>query len=288
MKRSSIFALSAFFALLVLQSCASMDGFLFNTQQVSSYVLPDSVIPVSARQEVTLTSGGFKLYGYFVKSPRATASAPTIFYHHGNFQGIQSYWDRMEYFYKAGYNTFIYDYRGFGRSEGKSSQEGLEADAEAALAYLLTRSDVDRANIVLYGYSLGGVPSVYLASKYAAPSATFQPKGLITEAIFASTSDLVQSGTLLDIPGGFVMRDEYSNLVRIAQIRCPLLLMHGTADRFIDITRHGEKLFAAAPTNLRPAKEFFKIPGAGHSSIPETMVLTNYIAKLQDFTTKIR
>ena len=288
MKRSSFLIVCVALTLSILQSCATMDGFLFNTQQVSEYILPDSVIPKSAMEAVTMTSGGFKIYGFFVKSPRATASTPTIFYHHGNFQGIQSYWDRMEYFYKAGYNTFIYDYRGFGKSEGRSSQEGLEADAEAALAYLLSRSDVDRTNVILYGYSLGGVPSVYLASKYAAPNATFQPKGLITEAIFASTTDLVQSGSLLDIPGGFLMKDEFANVVRIAQIRCPLLLMHGTADRFIDITRHGEKLFAAAPTNLRPAKEFFRIEGAGHSTIPETMVLNNYIAKLQDFTTRIR
>lgn len=265
-----------------------MDGFLFNTQKLTTYVLPEAVIPASAREEITLKSGGYTLYAYFVKSSTATASTPTIFYHHGNAKNIQAYWDRMEYFYKAGYNVLIYDYRGYGRSEGQSSQEGLESDAEAALAYLLSRRDVDKNNIILYGYSLGGVPSVYLASKYAAPNATFQPKGLITEAIFASTSDLVQSGTLLDIPGGFVMRDEFANLVRIAQIRCPLLMMHGTADRFIDITRHGEKLFAAAPNNLNPPKEFFKIPGAGHSSIPETMILNNYIAKLQDFTTKIR
>jgi hypothetical protein len=288
MNRSRIFAACAALALVVLQGCATMDGFLFNTQKVSAYVLRETVIPASAREEITLKSGGYTLYAYFVKSPTATASTPTIFYHHGNAQSIQAYWDRMEYFYKAGYNVLIYDYRGYGRSEGQSSQDGLESDAEAALAYLLSRRDVDKNNIILYGYSLGGVPSVYLASKYAAPNATFQPKGLITEAIFASASDLVQSGTLLDIPGGFVMRDEFANLVRIAQIRCPLLMMHGTADRFIDITRHGEKLFAAAPNNLTPPKEFFKIPGAGHSSIPETMILNNYIAKLQDFTTKIR
>ncbi|MCS6807651.1 MAG: alpha/beta hydrolase [Bacteroidota bacterium] len=274
--------------LCTVQSCATMDGFMFNPQQVSEYALSDSIIPKSAVEPVTMNSGGFKIYGFFIKSPRATPTTPTIFYHHGNFQGIQAYWDRMEYLYKAGYNTFIYDYRGYGKSEGKSSQESLEADAEAALAYLLSRRDVDKTNIVLYGYSLGGVPSVYLASKYATPNATFQPKGLITEAIFASATDLVQSGTLLDIPGGFLMRDEFSNLHRIRQIRCPLLLMHGTADRFIDITRHGEKLFAAAPDNLRPPKEFLRIPGAGHSTIPETMLLNNYIAKLQDFTTKIR
>jgi fermentation-respiration switch protein FrsA (DUF1100 family) len=288
MNRFRFFAACTALVLVALQGCATMDGFLFNTKKLTAYVLSDKIIPASAREEITFKSGTYTLYAYFVKSPLASSSTPTIFYHHGNAQSIEAYWDRMEYFYKAGYNVLIYDYRGYGRSEGQSSQEGLESDAEAALAYLLSRRDVDKNNIILYGYSLGGVPSVYLASKYAAPNATFQPKGLITEAIFASTSDLVQSGTLLDIPGGFVMRDEFANLVRIAQIRCPLLLMHGTADRFIDITRHGEKLFAAAPTNLTPAKEFFKIPGAGHSTIPETMVLNNYIAKLQDFATKIR
>jgi pimeloyl-ACP methyl ester carboxylesterase len=265
-----------------------MDGFLFNTQKVESYVLSDSIIPVSAREEITFKSGEFTLYAYFVKSPLATPSTPTIFYHHGNSRGIHAYWDRMEYFYKAGFNTLIYDYRGFGRSEGQSSQESIEADAEAALDYLLSRRDVDRQNIILYGYSLGGVPSVYLANKYAAPNLKFQPKGLITECIFASATDLIQSGTLLDIPGGFLMRDEFSNVHRIASIRCPLLMLHGTNDTFIGIERHGKKLFAAAPNNLRPEKEFIRIPGAEHSTIPETMLLTNYIAKLQEFTAKIR
>jgi fermentation-respiration switch protein FrsA (DUF1100 family) len=266
-----------------------MDGFMFNTKKLTSYTFSEAVIPAAARGNlITLESGASKLkiYGYFVKSPNASANAPTIFYHHGNASNIEAYWDRMEIFYKAGYNTFIYDYRGYGMSEGSSSQQGLEEDAEAALAYLLSRSDVNARNIVLYGYSLGGIPSVYLASKYA-NSTVFQPRALITEAIYASASDLVQSGSLVDIPGGFVMRDEFNNAERLKSVRCPLLLMHGENDDFIPIERHGVKNWASA-TNAALPKRFWRIPGANHSTIPPTVGVDSFIAQIKDYTGSLK
>ncbi len=261
---------------------------MFNTQKLSSYKLSDSIIPASAREFVTLESGAnkLKIYGYFVKSPKATASSPTILYSHGNAFNIQAYWDRMEIFYNAGYNTFIYDYRGYGMSEGSSSQQGLEEDAEAALAYTLARRDVNTSNVILYGYSLGGIPSVYLASKYA-QSATFRPRALITEAIYSSASDLVQSGSLLDIPGGFVMRDEFNNAERMRSVRCPLLLMHGEKDDFIPIERHGVKNWANAINAAQP-KVFWRIPNANHSTIPPTVGIEAFTKRLVDFTASVR
>jgi hypothetical protein len=287
MKRFRLFA-CALCLIVGIQGCAVMDGFMFNTQRLSSYTLSDSIIPASAREFVTLESGPnkLKIYGYFVRSPRATASSPTIFYSHGNARNIQAYWDRMEIFYNAGYNTFIYDYRGYGMSEGSSSQQGLEEDAEAALAYTLSRRDVNPRNVILYGYSLGGIPSVYLASKYA-NSPTFTPRALITEAIYASASDLVQSGSLIDIPGGFVMRDEFNNALRMRSVRCPLLLMHGENDDFIPIERHGVKNWENAINAAQP-KVFWRIPNANHSTIPPTVGVDTFIRRIQDYTASIR
>lgn len=288
MKRLSFLVCAACLA-VVLNSCAVMDGFMFNTQKLSSYTFSEAIIPASARgQMITLESGAnkLKIYGYFVKSPKATASSPTIFYSHGNARNIQAYWDRMEIFYNAGYNTFIYDYRGYGMSEGTSSQQGLEEDAEAALAYTLSRPDVNPRNVILYGYSLGGIPSVYLASKYA-NSPTFQPRALITEAIYASASDLVQSGSLIDIPGGFVMRDEFNNAERLKSVRCPILLMHGENDDFIPIERHGVKNWNSTINAAQP-KVFWRIPNANHSTIPPTVGVDAYIKRIQDYTASIK
>jgi fermentation-respiration switch protein FrsA (DUF1100 family) len=288
MKRSSFLVCTLLLA-LVFSSCATMDGFMFNTKKLSSYTLPETIIPATARGNLIMLESGtnkLKIYGYFVKSPNASATAPTIFYHHGNALNIEAYWDRMEIFYKAGYNTFIYDYRGYGMSEGSSSQQGLEEDAEAALAYVLSRPDVNPRNIILYGYSLGGIPSVYLASKYAT-STVFQPRALITEAIYASASDLVQSGSLVDMPGGFVMRDEFNNAERLKSVRCPLLLMHGENDDFIPIERHGVKNWANA-TNAAQPKRFWRIPNANHSTIPPTVGVDSFIKEINTYTNSLK
>jgi hypothetical protein len=257
-------------AVVMLGGCAQMDGFLFNTRKLTAYNLSTAVIPESAREFVTLTSQGKKIYGFWV---RAAVPNPqvTVLYSHGNKWHIGEYWDRMELFYKAGVNVFIYDYQGFGMSEGQSSEEGLQSDAKAALDYVLSRPETRSTRLVYYGYSLGGYPSVYLAGYVR------QPDALISECIFASSEALVQSGTLLDVPGSFLMRGEFNNAENIKRVRCPYYLMHGTEDRFIDINRHGRRIF----NNANNPKEFIEVPGAGHSNIPETMGEAQYLSRLR-------
>jgi alpha-beta hydrolase superfamily lysophospholipase len=268
---SAALMLALLLVLTLLTGCASMDGFLFNSKPLSSYTLPTTVIPESAREFVTLNSGGKKIYGYFVKP--ATSRAPvTVLYSHGNSKNIEAYWDRMELFYKSGVQTFIYDYQGYGMSEGTGSEAALQSDAKAALDYVLSRPDVRGTKLVFYGYSLGGYPSIYLASQVRSPDV------LVTEAAFASSEALVQSGTLLDVPGSFLMKGEFNNAENIKRVNCPFVLMHGTADRFIDINRHGERIFA----NANQPKKFLYIQGAGHSTIPDTMGFDVYISTIKD------
>ncbi|MBU3700262.1 MAG: alpha/beta fold hydrolase [Candidatus Kapabacteria bacterium] len=253
----------------------SMDSFLFNTLPLESYELSSAVIPEAHRQEVTLRSGQETLYGFFVRQPDSLRIEPhpTVLYHHGNKHHLQHYWDRVELLYRAGFDVFIYDYRGFGKSSGSSSEDGLRADAAAALNYLRTRADVDTTQIVDYGYSLGGFPCLYTATTL------HRPKAVITESIFASAEDLIQSGTLLDIPGGYLMEGAYDNAAQIGNVKAPLLMLHGTADTFIGIERHGEPLFALAPT----PKIFRRIEGAGHDNIPATMGNDFYIELINTF-----
>lgn len=258
----------------VLGGC-SMDSFLFNTLPLESYDLSTAIIPVDHRQQVTLRSGNETLYGFYVRQPDSLRIEPhpTVLYHHGNKHHLQHYWDRVELLYRAGFDVFIYDYRGFGMSTGTSSEDGLRADAEAALNYLRSRADVDTLQIVDYGYSLGGYPCLYTATTL------HQPKAVITESIFASSQDLIQSGTLLDIPGGYLMEGSFDNASQIGNVRAPLLMLHGTADTFIGIERHGEPLFRRAPQ----PKIFRRIEGAGHDNIPATMGNDLYIELITTF-----
>jgi uncharacterized protein len=258
-------------ALLLLQSC-KLDSMLFNTKKLTSYALSSKVIPDSMRTFVTITSRGNTIYGFFVRS-QGTHPDGTILYCHGNLESIEPYWERVELLYRAGYNVFIFDYEGYGMSEGECSEEALYADGRAALAYVRSRPDVQPAHIVFYGWSLGAVVAIDLAARISTP------RVLICESPFASGDALVQSGTLIDIPGDVVLKGDFNNAVKIRDVRAPFLLFHGTDDRFIDITKNGQVIF----DNANEPKKFIRVPGAGHTTVPWTMGADAYIKAVVDF-----
>ena len=257
---------------ILLSSCLDLDDSLFNPQKLSSYTLSTSVIPESQRVFVTLKSEGYHIYGYFVRS-RNIDNDVTIVYFHGNKHHLQYYWDRVELLYRMGFNVFVFDYRGFGMSEGEPSEEGLYADGLAALNYVLQRPEVLTSGVVFYGFSLGNAVSFELAARF------FDPMAVVAEAPFASAKTLVQSGTLVDIPSSYVMKGEYNNAEKAKLIRSPLLLLHGTEDKFIDIEKNSQVIFA----NANEPKRFVRIPGADHSEIPAKMGEQAYIDLIQTF-----
>lgn len=258
---------------LMISSC-TLDPFLYNAQKLDAYVLSDSVIPVANREEVTITSETFKLSGFFIRQPDSLRVAPhhTIIYNHGNKDHIAYHWDRIEYLYKAGFDIFVYDYRGYGKSEGESSVAGLAADATAAWNYVASRSDVDSTLIVPYGFSLGGFAALTQAT-------TRKPHALILESAFASTETLVHSGTILDIPQGYVLNDPIDNVALIRQISCPVLIFHGDADAFIAIKDNGQVLYDAAHN----PKVFVIVQGAGHEGVPKELGTQAYIDRVMVF-----
>lgn len=257
--------------LLIISGC-SLDDFLFNDQKVSHYTMPGNTIPDSLIKQEIFTSGGNKLYGYWVASGNPFSNL-TILYCHGNKHNIDNYWDRVMYLHQLGANIFIFDYRGFGMSEGKSSEASLKEDGNAALNLISTKYNVRNDSLCIYGYSLGNVVSIYLAAEVV------NPYRLVAEAPFASANSLTQASLVLDIPQGWLTKGTFNNAEEIKKIKTPFLLLHGSDDDFVRYRDNGRIVFENAPE----PKSLILVQGAVHTNIPEVMGLDNYLQRLRYF-----
>jgi fermentation-respiration switch protein FrsA (DUF1100 family) len=270
MKKNIVYLMISLpFVLLV--GC-ELDGFLFNTKKLDAYQLPGNTIPSSLIEQVTFKSGNNTLYGYWVNSS-GERSGLTILYCHGNKYHIDHYWDRVMFLHRLGVNVFIFDYRGFGMSDGTSSEEGLYADGRAALDYVMSQKAVKSDSLILYGYSLGNVVSIYLAAE------RINPLCLIAEAPFASANSLTQDSLPLDIPARWLTEGQFDNAERIKHISTPFLLLHGANDDFVRYRDNGKIVFQNAP---QPKKEIV-ISGANHTDIPQTLGVETYLDQLQEW-----
>jgi len=258
--------------LICNSGCLDLDSFMFNQKKLSSYGLSTAIIPDSSRTQIAMVSQGKKIYGYFVRSD-GTHSQVTVLYNHGRRDNLQFYWDRVELLYKMGFNIFIYDYEGFGMSEGEPSESAIYSDAQTALEYIRSRSDVDASKIAVYGFSLGCVAAINLAVS-SVPLYV-----LVLEAPFASSTTLVQSGTILDIPSSYVMKGEYNNADKIKSVHIPLLIVHGENDTFVDINKNSQVIY----DNANNPKVFIRVPGANHSDIPQKMGEQMYLSTVSGF-----
>lgn len=256
----------------------TLDGFLFNPQRLESYSLPGNTIPDSLIEEVTFRSEGWLLHGIWVAS-NGSRPGITILYCHGNKHNIDEYWDRVMLLHGLGVNVFIFDYRGFGRSEGSSTSEaGLLADGRAALEYLLARRGVTADSVAYYGYSLGAVVAIYLAAEVRDPFL------LVAESPFASAASLAQGSVNLLLPAGWLTRGRFDNAERVKRIRTPFLLLHGSEDDLVRYRDNGRVVWENAP----PPKRLVLVPGARHDDLPQTLGFEAYRQLLADWIEQAR
>jgi fermentation-respiration switch protein FrsA (DUF1100 family) len=212
------------------------------------------------------TIDGVKLHGWFVPGE----SEVTWLWFHGNAGNISHRLDNLNILQaRLGVSVFLFDYRGYGRSEGRVSEKGTYRDAEAALAYLESRPDVDHEKIVFFGRSLGCAVAVDLASRHP-------PYALILESPFTSISDMAKRVVPL-LPIGTLLRTKYNSLSKISGISAPLLVLHGDRDEVVPI-ESGQQLYQAA----NEPKKFYTIPDAGHN---DTYIVggEEYFAALRQF-----
>jgi len=202
-------------------------------------------------EDVTLTTkDGIRINGWFVPS---IGAASTLLWFHGNAGNISHRLDNIRKLHDhVSAHIFIIDYRGYGRSQGVVSEDGTYEDADAALAYLQSRDDVDANEIVIFGRSLGAAVGVDLATRR-------DTRALIIESPFTSIEAMAK--TIMPwVPIGRFLRIRYNNLEKIRKLRIPLLIVHGDRDRIVPYEQ-GRELFEAAPE----PKSFYSIAGAGHN-----------------------
>jgi hypothetical protein len=189
---------------------------------------------------------GVRLHGWLVPGPTRT----TLLWCHGNAGNISHRLENIRLFVdELGAGVFIFDYRGYGRSEGVPTEAGLVEDARAAREALRRELRGDD-RIVYFGRSLGAAVAVDLA--LAQP-----PAALVLESPFTSVRAMANR----TLPGaGYLFRTRWDSLAKIGAIRAPLFVLHGDADEVVPYEL-GRELFAAAPE----PKTFVTIRGARHN-----------------------
>jgi fermentation-respiration switch protein FrsA (DUF1100 family) len=195
---------------------------------------------------------GVKLHGWWVPQ----AGAPVLVWFHGNAGNISHRLENLAWLWKlAGVQVFIFDYREYGRSQGRISREGTFLDAAAAWRYAAETRGIAGEDIVLFGRSLGTALATGLAVEHPC-------RGLILESAFTNSSDMAKM--LAPFLFDWRPRVPYDNLGKIDKIKAPVLIVHGSDDEIIPVSM-GRRLFEAA----NPPKELYIIPGAHHNDTYE-------------------
>lgn len=205
-------------------------------------------------------SDGTKLHGWMIPYPE---SGRYVLYCHGNAENVARAGNgvakEMGEAMKA--NVFVYDYRGFGKSDGKSSEAGIKLDTDAAMNWLCERFGVRPTDVIVEGFSLGGGPAVYVGTKRGA-------KGLLLQRTFSSLPDVAAEKHPW-APVRWLMQNRFDSAALIAGYNGPLLLSHGAIDQVVPF-KFGKKLYDACPS---ADKQFFTRPDMDHFSYVDPVFL---------------
>ncbi|RJR34583.1 MAG: alpha/beta hydrolase [Desulfobacteraceae bacterium] len=192
---------------------------------------------------------GKKLHGWYFPSPQP---GPVILFCHGNAGNISHRLDNIEDLVQRGLGVFIFDFRGYGKSEGRPSEQGIYLDGIAAYDHLVDRESIPPDRIVPFGRSLGGAVALEIALERAV-------RAVVIESAFTSLKAMAESMVLFKA-FSLVMPAHYNNAAKIPRLKVPVLVFHGTEDGLVPF-HMGEELFALAPE----PKYFYPIHGAGHN-----------------------
>jgi fermentation-respiration switch protein FrsA (DUF1100 family) len=194
------------------------------------------------------SADGLNLKGWYVPVKN---SKLTLLFCHGNGGNIEHRLDSIDIFHDLGLNCFIFDYRGYGNSPGKPSEEGTYADAMAAYKWLTEEKKTPAQEIIIFGRSLGGAIAAQLAGRVKAGA-------LVVESAFTSYVDIVKEYYFY-MPVQWFARFSYSTIDYIRDVRCPVMLIYSRNDEIVPY-KFGLELYETA----NEPKEFIEIFG-GHN-----------------------
>lgn len=244
-------------ALLSLAGCT---GFFF--QPYRGHVITPERVGLAFESVYFPSSDGLRLHAWFL--PATSDARGTVLFLHGNAENISTHLGSVYWLPRQGYNVFLFDYRGYGDSEGTPSLPGVIDDTESALRALRERPDVDRGKIVLFGQSLGGAVATYVAAH--SPQREYI-RALIIDSTFSSYRRIAREALAgwwltwpFQWPLSFTINDAYSPLEAIPGVSpIPVLIIHSEKDPIIGV-HHAKKLFAAA---VEP-KTLWLLPDGAH------------------------
>jgi len=291
-----------FFALAVAgSSCLRLDSMLYNTTDKleryerdnytgeqdfildETYKIQDSMIhEFTLASQAPGESSPTTIYAVYLGDINRISIDTVILYCHGNKWHMDFYWQRAKLLAHTGskhrYGVLMLDYRGFGRSEGTPTEDGLYADVDAAMNWLKTNG-LTNARLVVYGFSMGSAPAVELS----AHPRSMRPSKIILEAPFASAAVMGEDGSQLAMPGSYFTNLKIDNAEEIKLCNQPLLWIHGTGDNFLNYTTHGQVVFDNSKGN---PKYSYLVSGADHGNVPVVAGFSTYSTRLLEFITE--
>jgi len=191
------------------------------------------------------TADQVEISGWFIPSE---SDIGVILFCHGNAGNISHRLESIQIFHRLGLDVFIFDYRGYGQSKGKPTEQGTYKDAEAAWQYLVDERQVDPSQVIIFGRSIGGAIASWLAQNHT-------PDALILESTFTSLPDIA-AALYPYLPVRLLLRFEYNTAKYLGRVDCPVLIVHSRDDEMMPFS-HGRQLFEMA----REPKEFLEISG---------------------------
>lgn len=236
-----------------LLGCMTMDSFFFAPVALESYDLPLVDVPEDQVELVSFAAAdGTELSGVWAWQDLPD-DAQTLVVFHGNRDHIPFHWERVELYWSWGYNVFIFDYRGYGTSQGTPTHDGLLLDAQAAVEFVADARGVGTTELLYEGTSLGGYASVSISDSHP-------PGALVTEDLFSSAEALIETNDGINVPASWMFEGEWDTRAQAAELQdVPWLLLHGSDDAYI-VADHARWLFEAA----NDPKDLWIVPGGTH------------------------
>jgi alpha/beta superfamily hydrolase len=252
-----------------LTGCLQLDFFLYGPKRLpADYDFTAALQPFVGNhwEERTIASAdGTSVHSVLLFHEARDGTTPAhhgtlVLYCHGNGGNIAYYGARLGWLWQLGYQVWIFDYRGYGKTPGKANENNLLQDATAVYTIAEQHMTVwGKRRVALYGYSLGGAICAALADTVQAPV-------LITESTFSSVADLIHDAQTFTLSPDWYADTRFDTLMRLSHYQGSTLIMHGTGDTFIQ-WEYAVRLLRVAQQHERKADAYFAVDGE-HRTVP--------------------